>query len=103
MAAKVKGCRHVRRRTGRTGLEEPNHRHRLLLRARHERPRRRTAEKRDERASPHSITSSASNCIAVETTSPSAFAVFRLIISSNAVGRITGRSAGLAPLKIRPA
>src|SRR5262249_18439386 len=31
---------------------------------------------------------------------PSAFAVLRLITSSNFVGRSTGRSAGLAPLKI---
>src|SRR4029450_8668463 len=31
---------------------------------------------------------------------PSAFAVLRLITSSNFVGRSTGRSAGLAPLRI---
>jgi hypothetical protein len=35
------------------------------------------------------------------TSSPSAFAVLRLIISSNFVGRCTGRSAGLAPLRMR--
>src|SRR5262245_50751331 len=41
--------------------EEPNHRHRRLLRPRGERPRGcRAAEKRDELAPPHSITSSAS-------------------------------------------
>ena len=32
--------------------------------------------------------------------SPSAFAVFRLITSSNFVGCSTGRSAGFAPLRI---
>src|SRR5262249_5065482 len=40
----VKGCRHVRRPTLRTGLEEPNHRHRRLLPMRRERPSRRAAE-----------------------------------------------------------
>src|SRR5262249_45754164 len=39
--------------------QEPNHRHRRLLRARRERPRRRAAEQRDEVASLHSINSSA--------------------------------------------
>jgi hypothetical protein len=40
-------------------LQEPNHRHRRLLRTRRERPRRRAAEKRHELAALHSITSSA--------------------------------------------
>src|SRR5260370_30075483 len=41
--------------------EEPDHRHRGLLRPRRKRPRsRRAAEQRDELAAPHSITSSAS-------------------------------------------
>src|SRR5262249_37534578 len=45
---------------GRTGAEYANHRHRRLLRARHERPRRRrAAEQRDELPPSHSITSSA--------------------------------------------
>src|SRR5262249_34036923 len=39
--------------------EEPDHRHRRLLRARRQRPRGRTAEKREELAAHHSITSSA--------------------------------------------
>src|SRR5215475_5019958 len=43
----------------RRAAEEPNHRHSRLLRARRERPCRRAAEQRDERAAPHSITSSA--------------------------------------------
>jgi hypothetical protein len=55
-----------RRRTGRSGLGGPkvddsDHRHRTLLRARRERPSRRAAEERDELATfDHSITSSAS-------------------------------------------
>jgi hypothetical protein len=36
------------------------------------------------------------------TVRPSALAVLRLTISSNLVGCITGRSAGFAPLRIRP-
>jgi hypothetical protein len=41
----------VRRRVRRSGVEEPDHRHRRLLRARRERPGRHcTAEKRDELA-----------------------------------------------------
>ena len=50
----------------------------------------------------HRITSSArssSNCGIVR---PSAFAVLRLITSSNFVGCRTGRSAGFAPLRILP-
>jgi hypothetical protein len=37
------------------------------------------------------------------TTTPSVLAVFRLITSSNFVGRITGKSVGLVPFKILPA
>src|SRR5262245_30237404 len=44
---------------GPPAANEPDHRHRRLLCARRERPRRRAAEQRDELASPHSITSSA--------------------------------------------
>src|SRR6516162_4239711 len=43
----------------RRAAEKSNHRHRGLLRPRRERPRCRTAEKRDELAPVHSITSSA--------------------------------------------
>ena len=43
-----------------TGVQKSDHRHRALLRTRRERPRsRRAAEKRDELAALHSITSSA--------------------------------------------
>ena len=48
----------------------------------------------------HSITSSARASSVGGTEMPSAFAVFKLITSSNLVGCSTGRSAGFAPLKI---
>jgi tripartite-type tricarboxylate transporter receptor subunit TctC len=48
------------------------------------------------------ITSSASASSLSGTFRPRAFAVLRLMTSSNLVGRMTGRSAGLAPLRIRP-
>src|SRR5262249_32170026 len=81
-------------------IEKSDHRHRRLLRARRERPRRRAAEQRDERATLHSITSSAraSNCGG--TGRPSARAVCRLMTNSNLVDWMTGRSAGFAPLRI---
>ena len=50
----------------------------------------------------HSITSSASNCMELGIARPSALAVFRLMTNSNLVGCMTGRSAGLSPLRIRP-
>src|SRR5262245_54090817 len=90
---------------GRPGAEEPNHRHRRLLRPRRERPRgRRAAEKRDELAPlhrcNHSITSSARTINAIGTCSPIALAALRLMISSNFVGCSTGRLEGLAPRRI---
>jgi hypothetical protein len=54
-------------------------------------------------ATRHSITSSASSCIELGTTRLSALAVLRLITNSNFVGCKTGKSVGLAPLRIRPA
>jgi len=51
----------------------------------------------------HSITSSARARIEGGTVSPSALAVLRLTTSSKVVGCTTGRSAGLAPLRIFPA
>src|SRR5262245_20607886 len=48
----------------------------------------------------YSITSSARASRVGGTSSPSAFAVFRLITSSYLVGKLTGRSDGLAPLRI---
>src|SRR5215831_13874294 len=84
--------------------KEPNDRHlRWLLRPRRERPRYRTTEQCDELASlnTHSITSSARASRVGGISRPIAFAVLRLIVSSNFVGCSIGRSAGLAPCKIR--
>src|SRR3981189_938195 len=50
----------------------------------------------------HSITSAARADRVGGTSMPSAFAVFRLIANSNLMTCTTGRSAGLAPLRIRP-
>src|SRR6516165_7731557 len=76
------------------GAQKPHHWHRRLLRARRRRPRRRTAEKRDEIAAPdHSITSSARASKGSGTVTPSVLAVLRLIISSILAGCCTGRSA----------
>ena len=49
----------------------------------------------------HSITSSAMASTLEEWSSPSAFAVLRLIVSSYLVGACTGRSAGFSPLRMR--
>jgi len=49
----------------------------------------------------YSITSSARPSISGGTVRPNALAVLRLMISSNLVGAWIGRSAGLAPLRIR--
>jgi hypothetical protein len=73
------------------------------LRARHKWPRhRRTAEERDELATPHSITSSAVASSVGGTSRPSILAVPALMTSSNLVACTTGRSASLAPLRMRP-
>src|SRR5262245_40146689 len=48
----------------------------------------------------YSITSSARAISEGGTVSPNVLAVFKLTVSSNLVGCCTGRSAGLAPLKI---
>src|SRR5262249_7251176 len=72
-----------------------------LLRARRERPRRRAAEKRDERAAFHSITSSAATSKPGGTVRPSALAVLRLTTVSNLAAACTGRSAGLSPRRMR--
>ena len=51
----------------------------------------------------HSIISSARCCKNHGTSSPSVLAVLRLMTNSNLLGSTTGRSAGLVPLRIRPA
>ena len=71
-----------------------------LLRRAAERPRRSAAEQRDELAPLHSITSSARASSVGGTVRPSALAVCRLMTNSNLVDCKTGRSAGLAPLRI---
>src|SRR5262245_61090696 len=75
-----------------------------LLRARGERPRRRSAaEQGDEVAPPHhSITSSARARSVAGTSMPSVFAVCRLMTNSNLVARNTGMSAGFSPFRMRP-
>src|SRR6185436_15469377 len=62
--------------------------------------KRRAAEQNDQIAASHSMTSSARARIDCGTVRPSALAVLRLMTSSNLVGCSTGRSAGLAPLRI---
>src|SRR5262249_42276363 len=87
----------------RRAAEKSDHRHRRLLRASRERPRHRCAgQQRDERAAPHSITSSARASSVGGTSRLSAFAVLRLITSSNLVACTTGRSAAFSPLRTRP-
>src|SRR5262249_4284934 len=73
-----------------------------LLSPRRERPRRRcAAEKCDEVAPFHSITSSVRASKEIGGSRPSAFAVLRLMTSSNLVACWTGRSPGLSPLRMR--
>src|SRR5262249_42086696 len=85
----------------RYAVEDSDHRHRRLLRARRERPRRRAAEERDELAPPHSITSSARKRNDSGIFRPNAFAVLTLIANSYLVGSCTGSSPGLAPRRTR--
>src|SRR5262249_16529272 len=79
--------------------EESNHWHRLL-RARRERPGGRTAERGDEIAALHSITSSARSKIPVGSSMPIALAVLRLTTNSNFVACSIGKSPAFAPFKI---
>src|SRR5262249_5039780 len=74
-----------------------------LLAAYHERPcHTRAAEQRDELAAPHSITSLAMERTSGGMVSPSAFAVWRLMIGSIRLDCWPGRSPGFSPLRIRP-
>src|SRR5262249_45954203 len=89
-------------RVGRATAEVADDRLISLLRVRRERPcNSRAAEKRDELAAFHSITSSASRRKESRTVRPSAFAAIILTISSNLIGDCTGRSAGFSPRKMR--
>src|SRR5207253_9701255 len=99
-AAKALAKRSLHLRGGRTraAAQIPDHWHWLPLRARRERPRdRRAAEQRDELAAFHSITSSARASSVAGTSRPNAFAVLRLITSSNLTGAWTGRLLGFSP------
>ena len=90
-------------RSGGALMEEADHRHRRLLRPRRERPRcSRAAKQRDELPPFHSITSSARASSVGGTVRPSILAVWALMTSSNLDACTTGRSAGLAPLRMRP-
>src|SRR5262249_49747322 len=64
-----------------------------LLRVRRERPRRRAAERRDERAPPHSITLSAVASSLSGTVRPSIFAV-RALMTRLEFGRLHHRQVG---------
>src|SRR5262249_16812104 len=88
LQALAKCAQTVRHSVSRSGVKKPDHRHRRLLRARRERPRcSSAAEKRDELAAGgHSITSSAMAISLSGIWRPSAFAVLRLMASSNFVG-----------------
>src|SRR5262249_28753699 len=87
---------------GRPAIDEADYR-RWLLRARRERPcNGRTAEQRDELAPLHSITSSAIASSRSGRVRPNIRAVCALITSSNLFACTTGRSFGVAPLRMRP-
>jgi len=58
---------------------------------------------RDKMTVAHSITSSARPSSVIGTVTPSALAARKLIISWTFVARCTGKSAGFAPLRMRPA
>src|SRR5258708_5054862 len=87
-------------RIGRVAAEEPDHRHRGLLRARRERPRRRAPEQRDELAPLHSITSSARLISSGSTVMPNMLAVLRLTDRNSFVGNSIGNSPGGVPRRI---
>src|SRR5207237_456867 len=107
----VNECRQIRSVVciGRFSIHENAHSPHLtrLLCPRRQGPgSRRAGEKRDEPASldaaAHSITSSARARNDSGIARPIAFAVLRLMTSSNLVGCTTGRSAGFSPLRMRP-
>src|SRR5262249_18707762 len=105
LQAAVKSEQKMRGRASRRSChEQSDYRHRRPLRPRHHRPRRCcAAEQRDELAPPHhSITSSAATSNFSGTVSPSILAVCWLITSSNLLDCTTGKSSGLAPLRMRP-
>jgi hypothetical protein len=62
-----------------------------------------TGREQSQQMALYSITSSAIADSVGGTSTPSALAAFKLITNSNLVNCTTGRSAGLSPLRIRPA
>src|SRR5262249_35932400 len=98
-------CRYkIGSRLKRADMEKPDYRHRRLLRTRRERPRCcRAAEPRDAAAPLPALPSSAVASSGGGTVRPSILAVSWLMTSSNFDDCTTGRSAGLAPLRMRPA
>src|SRR5262249_48988234 len=92
----------VRYVSKRRAAQKPDHWHRLLLPARRKRPCCRAAEERYERAAFHSITSSARASSVGGISIPNMRAVCTLMTSSNLADCSTGKSAGLAPLRMRP-
>src|SRR6266478_3918410 len=93
----------VRVRVRRCGAEEPDHRHRRLLRTHGERPHGCRAAEQGYKLPPlHSITSSARASSVGGTSRPRTLAVCKLMMSSNLVARRIGRSAGFSPLRMRP-
>ena len=86
---------------GRTDPDDADPRNLCLLRPRGERPCRcGAAERRDERAPSHSITSSAAASTVGGISIPSALAVLRLTMVLNLVACSIGMSPGFAPLRI---
>ena len=85
---------------GRPDPDEADPRNLRLLRSRRERPRGSKAHEPDERAPPHSITSSAPASNIGGISIPSALAVLRLTIVLNLVACSIGMSPGFAPLRI---
>jgi hypothetical protein len=85
-------CRKFRRKRGIADIAAHLRGHRVVAHDPHRPPKR-----------IHSITSSAMVRSCGGTSMPSAFAVPRLITNSKRVGRHTGRSEGLSPLRMRPA
>src|SRR5262249_33613085 len=94
--------RHDRVVLGGRGTPPPAHRPRRWLGTRGKRPSGRTAEQSDELAPLHSTTSSAVASNVGGTMRPSVRAVWWLMTSSTLVDCATGRSAGFAPLRMRP-
>src|SRR5262245_43719421 len=92
----------VRRRAGRPGVEDPDHRYCLLLRPSRERHGEDAPTHHSDERSPvhHSMTWSARPSTDCGIFRPRALAVWRLTTRSNLVGCSMGKSPGFAPFKI---